>query len=186
MHMTAGKGPDSREETLSRMISEHQGALLRMSCLYLRDMALAEDAVQETFIKAWRKLDTYRGSCALRSWLTAIAINVCRDINKTAWRRRVDRRYTPEDPELAARAASPAVDEDALALGTAIAQLPRKLKETILLYYYQDMTIDETAQALHASPSTISKRLEQARSQLRQLLDPNGDGTAYSGKEGFR
>ena len=66
-------------------------ALVRMCCLYLNDASLAQDAAQDTFIKAWRNLGQFRGECDERTWLMRIAINTCRDYHRTAWLRHVDR-----------------------------------------------------------------------------------------------
>lgn len=165
--MTAVKGPDSTaENTLTRLVNQYQSALLRMCRICLRDASLAEDAVQETFLKAYRKLDTYRAASQEKTWLMSIALNTCRDMTRTGWFRRTERRFTPEDMTLPA----PGPDEDALALAQAISCLPAKLRDVILLYYYQDMTIKEVAQTLHAAPSTIVKRLRQAEDKLRTAL----------------
>ncbi|NLD51978.1 MAG: hypothetical protein GX650_03695, partial [Clostridiales bacterium] len=57
------QGPDntqSKRLLLERLVAEHQASLLRTCYLYLRDRMQAEDAVQETFLKAWRSLDSFR------------------------------------------------------------------------------------------------------------------------------
>lgn len=73
--MSVVKGPDSDMElTIRQMNDEHQTALLRMCYLYLHDVQLAEDAVQETFIKAARTLDKFRGESSVKTWLTRIAM----------------------------------------------------------------------------------------------------------------
>ena len=97
MQMSIVKGPDNdREAVIRRMIGEHQTALLRLCYLYLHDVHLAEDAVQETFIKAYRTLDTFRSASSEKTWLTRIAMRTCCDMRRTFWFRRMDRRVTPE------------------------------------------------------------------------------------------
>ena len=56
----------------------------------------ARDAVQETFLKAWQHMDTFRAQSQAKTWLTRIAINVCRDMRRSKWFRHIDRRITPE------------------------------------------------------------------------------------------
>lgn len=165
--LAAVTGPDiSPDEAFTRMVTAYQGAILRMCCLYLRDPALAEDAVQETFLKAYKRMDTFRSESAERTWLMSIAINTCKDMNRSAWFRHTEKRVVPEElPQSAGE-----MDEDALSLAEAIRRLPGKHRDAILLYYYQDMTIQEVAKALHAAPSTIMKRLSQAKEMLRGLL----------------
>ena len=161
----ASERGEDRTQALTRMVSQYQGALLRMCCLYLQDAAAAQDAVQETFLKAYKGLDSFHAKSSERTWLMSIAINTCRDMNRSAWLRHIDKRVTPEDIPLAAPE-----DEEALALAEAIRRLPAKHRDVILLYYYQDMTIKEVAETLHAAPSTILKRLNQAKDKLHHLL----------------
>jgi len=138
-----------------------------MCCVILQDSTAAEDAIQETFLKAYRALPTFRGHCSEKTWLTSIAVNTCRDMRKSAWFRHTEKRVTPEELPIPA----PSRDEDTLALGQAIAKLPEKYRVTILLYYYQDMTMQEVAELLKTTPSNIVKRLARARDMLRKELE---------------
>lgn len=166
--MSIVKGPDNdREAVIRRMIGEHQTALLRLCYLYLHDVHLAEDAVQETFIKAYRTLDTFRSASSEKTWLTRIAMRTCCDMRRSFWFRRMDRRITPEMlPDQASEA-----DEDESALTLALMNLPRKEREVVLLYYYQDMNMTDIADALGLTQPTVSYRLRRAREKLRQELE---------------
>ncbi len=167
--MIAEQGPSrNTEETFIRMVSAYQETLLRMCMMYCHDRMAAEDAVQETFLKAYRALPKFRGECGEKTWLMRIALNVCRDASRAAWFRHTDRRITPDDLPLAAETAPMDEREE---LAQAIQLLPRKYKDALLMYYYQDMTMDEAAQALGTSPSNLSKRLKQAREKLRAILE---------------
>ena len=167
--MHAEKGPSADiEKAFEQLVAQYQTSLLRMCALWLEDDCAAEDATQETFFKAYQALPRFRGECSLKTWLMRIAVNVCRDMRRSAWLRRVDHRLTPE--ELSLPAENPAT-EDAQALAQAIRGLPPKYKNVVLLYYYQDMTLDETAQALGCSPSVVSRRLKHARECLRSVLE---------------
>ncbi|MEG1196675.1 MAG: sigma-70 family RNA polymerase sigma factor, partial [Clostridia bacterium] len=133
----------------------------------LRDEDEAQDAVQETFLKAYKAMAAFRGECNEKTWLMRIAINTCRDFRRSAWYRYLDRRITPEDLPLAA---SP--EEEAHAELTAeIMRLPQRLQEVTLLHYYQNMTTREVAEALQIPQSTVSARLRRARLKLRTLLE---------------
>ena len=160
----------SREETLARLVQEYQSALLRLCYLSLRDEELARDAVQETFLKAFQALDKFRGESSEKTWLTRIALNVCRDVRRTNWFRYVDRRVTLDSLQRVAD--SP---EKNIELGIAVSRLPGKLREAVLLYYYQGMTLEEMAEALHTAKSTISTRLKQAREKLHITLEGGDD-----------
>ena len=90
--MESMKGPDnSREETFAHMVAQYEVSLLRTCYMYLRDRRLAEDAVQETFLKAYKALDTFRGDSSEKTWLMRLAMNTCRDIKRNGWFRYMDR-----------------------------------------------------------------------------------------------
>ena len=89
--MQTVKGPDrTPEEEITRMVNEHQLALLRLCFTYLHDKDLAKDAVQETFLKAYRNLQDFRYDANEKTWLSRIAINCCRDISRSSWFRHTD------------------------------------------------------------------------------------------------
>lgn len=158
------KTPDP--EPFTELVNTYQLPLLRMCCLRLGDAELAKDAVQETFLKAYKALPSFRGECSMQSWLMRIAINTCRDMQRSWWHRHVNRNVIPEEMN----AACEAVSDDAITVSQAIAALPVRLREVVLLYYYQNMQLDEIAQALTISPSSVSGRLKRARNKLRIAL----------------
>lgn len=162
--MTVVKEPDG--DRLEDLMRRYGDALVRMCCLYLHDAALAQDAAQDTFVKAWRRLETFRGECDERTWLMRIAINTCRDYHRTAWLRHVDR-STPLEalPEAGAEDVHP--DGEVI---RAVMALSRREREAVLLRYYQEMTIEEAAQALRISPSAVKQRLQRANRRLRDRL----------------
>ena len=166
--MTIVTGPDNdKEAVIRRMVAEHQATLTRLCYLYLHDVQLAEDAVQETFLKAYRTLERFRAEASEKTWLTRIAMRTCCDMRRTFWFRRVDRRVTPESlPDCAADAA-----EDESALTLAVMNLPIREREAVLLYYYQDMNVREIAKALGVTQPTVSYRLRRARERLREELE---------------
>ena len=168
--MIADLGPSrNTEEKFERLVSLYQRQLLHMCAMYLHDDAAAEDAVQETFLKAYRALPQFRGECGEKTWLMRIAVNTCRDMTRSAWFRHLDRRITPEELQLPSQQSL--YDGQREELAQAIMKLPRKYKDTLLLYYYQDMNQEEVAQVLKTSPSTVSKRLKHACEMLRVLLE---------------
>lgn len=158
---------DATTERIIRIITEHQQSLLRMSYLYLHDAHLAEDAIQETFIRAMRALPSFRGECSEKTWLTGIAIRVCCDMRRGFWFRRVDRRVTVDFLPGGAQDAS----EDARELTLAVMNLPVRLREAVILHYYQGLSVTETAQALGITQPSASNRLKRGREKLRHLLE---------------
>ena len=162
--------PDSQpESTPERLIEEDQVPLKRLCYLYLHDQSMAEDAVQETFLKAYRALKDFRGEASEKTYLTRIAINTCRDMLRTGWFRHVDRRVSPED--LPSRQETDPYHREVAA---AVMNLPRKLREVILLYYYRGLTMEEIAETLEISQPAVSGRMKRAREKLKTEL--KGDG----------
>ncbi len=160
--------PDKvREEKIERLLAQHGDGLLRLCYAYLGDAALSEDALQETFLSAYRHLDSFRGESSEKTWLTRIAINACKDIRRSRWFRFVDRRVALEDIPEPVCAFSP---EDETLIKNVMA-LPAKLRAAVLLYYYQGLSAKETADALHIATPTVYQRLKKAQAKLKTELE---------------
>ena len=85
------QAPDqARIDRLDQMVQRYEKDLLRICCLYLRDWSAAEDIVQDTFLKAYKNLDSFRGDSSEKTWLIKIALNGCRDYRRSAWYRYID------------------------------------------------------------------------------------------------
>ena len=173
--MVVGGTRESREERLRRLMAQHKSDLMRVCYVYLADEALAEDAVQETFVKAYRALESFRGEAKERTWLTSIAVNVCKDMKRDSWFRLFDRRVTLDAlPEPVQQSLTPWDGE----LLEDVMNLPIKEKDVVLMYYYQGMTVEEIAEALKISKATVSNRMAKARGRLRGLMEGGEvDGT---------
>lgn len=155
------------EADMAVMMQRYGGMLLGMCAKILRDFDLAEDAVQETFLKAYLKRNSFRGENerSEKAWLMQIAVNVCRDHLRSRWFRTVDRSISVEELSLPVM-----MDEEALALKWAVGSLPQKYQEIISMYYYRDMPVDEIAMMGGKSPSVVYRRLVKARKQLKMIL----------------
>lgn len=163
----AAAAQESRQDILTRLVETYQTALLHICYMILHDEALAEDAVQETYLKAYKSLDHFRGESSEKTWLFHIGVNVCRDMKRARWFRYVDRRIDFDTLPLQTAQA----DDDHEDLAQAIVLLPDKYKEVILLHYYQNMNIREIGQTLGLAPSSVSNRLKKAREKLRALME---------------
>ena len=126
---------DSREE-IARLMEEYGSSLLRMSALYLKDAFLAQDAVQETFLKAYRHAGDFRSESSEKTWLTSICINTCRDMLKSAYFRHNSRMNIELLSERPAEFCFP--DNTVI---SEVMSLPPKYREVVLLRYYEQMKI---------------------------------------------
>lgn len=156
-----------READISLLVERHGDTLLRFCYLYLNDLQLAEDAVQETYLKAYRAFHTFRGESSEATWLTAIALNVCRSLTRSAWfkqeNRAVDLDHIPE--------ASVPFDPHDDTVITQVMRLPRKYREVILLHYYQGLKLREIAAMMSLPEATLSSRIKRARAKLKETLE---------------
>ena len=156
-----------RTDELEFLMTTYGDGIKRFCTLQLKDPFQAEDAAQETFVKAWKALDTFRHESGEKTWLMRIAVNVCRDYQRTGWFRHMERRFTPDElPEQSQSAVFPDGE-----VSKAITALPFKLRMAILLRYYEALTVRETAEALNVSLATAKRMLKKANGLLKQSLE---------------
>lgn len=156
-----------RDRQLKHLMDAYGSQIVRVCYTYLRDAALAEDAAQDTFVKAYRHLGPSWEMEHEKAWLIRTAINTCKDYLKTSWFRKINRSITPEDlpdPTVHDHLEEKSVLEDVL-------QLPLKYREPVILYYYQNLGVSEMEQVLGLARSTIYARLDKARQKLRISLE---------------
>ena len=156
-----------RDLWLEDAMDHWERSLLRTCYAYLGDVSLAEDAVQETFLKAWKGFDHFRGASEEKTWLMRIAINTCKDIRRSAWFRHVDRSITLD--ELPEGTEPFSLKDDTLT--RAVMALKPRIREVVLLHWYQQLSADETAKALGVSRSTVYNRIEKACRLLQKELE---------------
>lgn len=170
-----------KQEAFTEIMRRHQAPLYRMIRGHVGNPEDALDLVQESFVSAYRRLDSYDQSRPLRAWLARIAINKCRD-----WaRRRAVRRYLfssdpmPDQdgvPDLAPLLDKAAADkQDLERLWQAIAALPRSLKEPLILRTIDGLSQAEVASVLRISEKAVETRVYRARRQLAGSREPDVD-----------
>lgn len=151
---------------MNRLIEEYGDSLLRMCFLYLKDTYLAEDAVQDTFIKIHKNYPKFKGDSQEKTWIMRIAINVCKNYLRSSWWKRIDETMILDN--IPSSNSDDTLQDETLLLE--IMKLSSKYKEVILLFYYQDMKIREIAEVLNTPEATISVRLKRAREILKMRL----------------
>lgn len=152
---------------MERMVDQYGTGMLRMCCVYLGDQHLAQDAVQDSFIKIYRAWHPMDGPAAEKAWVMRVTVNVCKDYLRSAWKRKVN--LVEQYPELPA-SEDPPKNEEGRLLAEIMALKP-KYREVVLLHYYQQLRVNEIAEVLGAPQSTVSIRLRRAREALRKRLE---------------
>ena len=152
------------EEKLTEWISRWGSDVLRLCRSQLHDAQLAEDAAQETLVKAWQAAPRFHPADEAheRAWLMRIALHACRDIQRSRWWRHEDRRVSPEDVP------RERTDEEAerRELLMMVEALPDSLRLPLMLHHLTGLTLTETALALHVSRPTLNSRLRKAYRKL--------------------
>ncbi len=133
----------------------------RLAAVMLTDRSAAEDAVQEASIKAWRKLRQLRGDAgSLRAWFLSIVANECRMARRQRWWS-VVRVADVLDTTIS-------VDQESASdLHRALLKLSPEDRLPLILYFYLDLPLDETAKALRVSRSAAKSRIYRAAKRLR-------------------
>jgi len=151
-------------DKITELFKEHSNELLRLSYLYLKDIQHAEDAVSETFLKAYQNYGKFRGDSSEKTWLTKIAINTCKNIQRSK-----SYKETSLSETLPAKFSHRAT-ENRVCVSSEIMKLPVKYREVVLLYYYRELTTKEIAKLLKIPRTTVDYRLRYAKDLLKQTL----------------
>lgn len=141
-------------------ISELRERLFRTAFIYLGNETDALEAVDESVFKALLALPKLRHPEYFHTWMTRILINQCKQEIKR-------RRHTAPLDEMGLAASG---ELDALPLKDAVSRLPRELKEPVILHYFGNLTIAETAYTLKIPQGTAATRLRRAVALLRLEL----------------
>jgi RNA polymerase sigma-70 factor (ECF subfamily) len=141
------------------------GLCLRLSS----DPALAEELTQEVFVRAWRKLKSFRGESAFSSWLYPLTVNVALSERRSRTRRTA-RIVATEDPASLERAPRPPAPEAGFDIEKAIAALPPGARAVFVLHDVEGRTHEEIAGLLKLAPGTSKAQLFRARRLLREAL----------------
>lgn len=159
----------TRREEFRQVALPHLGELVRVATRVLRDRAAAEDAVQETFLQAWRSFSTFQPGTNCRAWLYTIMFRVIsRNRRKAHAERQVDLDSAPAGALLVE---TPPVDSLARDhLLAAVEALPDVYRTVLLLADVEQLKYREIAEVLDVPLGTVMSRLSRARDQLRSAV----------------
>lgn len=156
------------EQKIEAAVREHAQLVFKICYAVVRNHHDAEDATQEVFLRVWRNASRLEDIEDLRSWIARIAWNVA-----------IDRKRKPAEQQMdeyLELSQAPRAEDDVISgqmlmlLERAIARLPRKEREALILASVEEMSMAEIAQVLGASEATIRGRVFRARQQLRERM----------------
>ncbi|MFG3690205.1 RNA polymerase sigma factor [Micromonospora sp. NPDC047740] len=158
------------DEVVRAMVDQHGSAVYRLAVSIVRDPALAEDVAQETFIKAWRHRDTFRGAAPVRHWLLRIAHNVAVSTLRGL-------REEARDPSTLPGRHGDLVESvvaNRMAVKEALARLDPLSRSIVVLREMEGLNYAEISEVLGVALPTVKTRLFRARATLRALTGEDG------------
>ncbi len=153
---------DVDNERISAALQKYSNMVYRICFIYLGNRPEVDDVFQEVFLKLLQKKISFTSEDHEKAWLIRVTINQCNDVAKGFWWKRID---LVENVEL------PGNDPDERDVLMMVLSLPKKYKDIIYLYYYQEYTVPQIGQLLKRSANTIYSQLHRARKLMRQKLE---------------
>ncbi len=168
------------EAAFTRLVETYQTPIYNLCYRMLGEAGEAEDAAQETFLRAYAQLGSYDPARPFKTWLFSIANHHCIDRlrkRRLTWLS-IDDENLPPHPALQEREPGP---EEALVrrqqselLQGLLARLPPEDRSVVVMRYWHDLSYEEIAEATRTTVSSVKSRLHRARATLGQMLDPGG------------
>ncbi|MGN7477836.1 sigma-70 family RNA polymerase sigma factor [Solibacillus silvestris] len=158
----------SDERAFQETMHAYSDYLLRIAYLYVKDWQVAEDIVQDTFLSYYVKFEQFEERASLKTYLVRIVINKCKDYlkNWTYRKQQLTNRFfqAKKDPQKMLQ------QTERLDIAEAVLQLPIPLREVIIHYYYEELSVLEVAALLGISDNTVKTRMRRARQLLKETL----------------
>ncbi|MBN8191803.1 sigma-70 family RNA polymerase sigma factor [Bacillus sp. NTK074B] len=170
-----------RDAWLESIMDEYGERLTKLAYNYVKDWSLAEDIVQEVFVTCFRHYEKIDEIHSFKAWIYRLVINRAKDVLKSSAFKRVVMNsslfsvFTSQEalPEMSLVKRS---EEEVLS--KSVLDLPLKYREVIILYYYEECSIDEIQGLLGLNGNTIKTRLNRGRGKLKEIMERwEQDGT---------
>nr|WP_281420238.1 RNA polymerase sigma factor [Tissierella simiarum] len=160
-----------KEEAYVSLLKNYGNRLIKTCYLMLKDEKDAEDIVQETFIKVFSHINSFKGASSLYTWIYRIAINLCKDRLKTK------REYLPyeewiETEDSVEEIVLLSIDIDNLR--KALWSLSPIYNEVLILFYFEELSIKEIGEILDEKEGTVKSKLSRGRMALKKALEEGG------------
>ena len=173
--LTIARCQEGDREAFHLLVDRHKDVLYGTALLMTGNRAVAEEAVQEAFLSAWRGIGGFRRGKPLKPWLTRILVN-----GVLATKRR---RSIPTVPIMDSGGnGGPSVSdqteviENRAVLRQALDKLDAEQKRIVILRYFAELTVPEISEAMGVKEGTVKSRLHRALARLREHLEESGEG----------
>ena len=150
-------------ESLKRIVETHAPSVFRLAYARTGNRDDAEDVMQEVFLRLVRSAPEFRDDGHCRAWLLRVTANCAASLHRSPWRRRTQ----PLDENLPGEAWDGPEEYGVL---EAVLALPPQYRVPVHLYYYEELSVKETARVMGKSEQTVKSRLYRARAMLKERL----------------
>jgi len=169
-------------QNFDEIIRQHQRRVYRVLYLLLKDVDAADTLTQECFLRAYKKLESFRGECRIETWLLRIAVNLARDHGKSRrasfWRRLIglEEAEGSETAPRQFRGSQPSPErvllarEELKAVWAAVATLSQQQRTIFLLRFAEEMSLAEIAVILRLRTGTVKAHLFRATAKVRETV----------------
>jgi RNA polymerase sigma-70 factor, ECF subfamily len=169
--------------SFSVLVKRHQKGLLRLSMRFVKDLDVAQDVVQESFIKTYEKLNSFEGRSSFKSWLYQITVNTAR--NKLR-----EDRYDYSDIEDVQLGIDPMAEKSLVhravgeILNAEVEKLPFKQKTALVLRVYEDMSFSEIAEVMECPYDTAKANYRHALLKLKEVFEDRAELKTWTNEIG--
>ena len=176
---TAPYGPDpdvalaaaGDRRAFERLYRLHVNRVFTLCLRMVKDRTRAEELTQDVFVRAWEKLELFRGEAAFATWLHRMAVNVVLNARKSDGRQRSRFEDDNEGDGIDALPARPLAPGDRMDLESAIARLPKGARRVFTLFDVEGYKHEEIAEMLGVTTGATKAQLHRARLLLREALN---------------
>jgi RNA polymerase sigma factor (sigma-70 family) len=165
---------ESRDAWLESIMDEYGERLTKLAYNYVKDWGMAEDIVQDVFITCFSHIEKIDEILSFKAWIYRLVINRSKDVLKSSAFKRVVMNsslysiFTLKEPLPDMRLVKRSEEE---ILSRSVLDLPLKYREVIILYYYEECSINEMVKVLGMNANTIKTRLNRGRNKLKNRME---------------
>ncbi len=160
----------SRVEQVSETINRNTDMVYRLAFSMVKSVQDAEDVHQEVFIRYIRTNPLFESREHERAWFIRVTTNLCKNLWKSAWRQKMVSMDSLEEIQEGNAYMPQSLNEEEEFLVETVKRLPLKYRVVVHLFYYEEMSLEEIAEALNLKSSNVRTRLTRARKMLREWL----------------
>lgn len=163
-----------KEQLIQALMTQYGSQVQRLAYTYVKDVHTSENIAQEVFIKCYKKMHHLKKNKSVKAWINQITVNKCKDHFRSGWIKNLnlnanfsywlkDTAPSPEE-EYSKKIKHDNLTEEVLSL-------PLKYREAIILFHFQELSVNEISQLLKIKVPTVSSRLRRARLMLKERLE---------------